>query len=146
MEVMCTSETSVNFYQPTRRHISEDSAVHTHRCEKIRFHEDVKLSLSLIKHHVIQTYGGVEVQMMALLTSALDTGEQSASRPIRFNPKVKAHVTHRIGGWVVLRDVEKKVPLLPSEIEPQFSFLSGLTLVSILTVPRWLPKWKRRGV
>jgi hypothetical protein len=34
------------------------------------------------------------------LTSALDGGEWPASRSGRFTPKVKAHVTLCIGGWV----------------------------------------------
>jgi hypothetical protein len=67
----------LNFCHSTRRQFPEDGAVHSHRCENLKFHEHVKLSLSLIKHHAIQTYeyGGVEVRMMALLTSALDRGE-----------------------------------------------------------------------
>jgi hypothetical protein len=31
MEAVSTSETSVNFYQTTRRNIPEDSHLHTHR-------------------------------------------------------------------------------------------------------------------
>jgi hypothetical protein len=34
------------------------------------------------------------------LTSALDEGEWSASRPCRFNPRERAPSTHWIGGWV----------------------------------------------
>jgi hypothetical protein len=34
------------------------------------------------------------------LTSALDGGEWSASRPGRFNPRVRAPSTHWVGGWV----------------------------------------------
>jgi len=34
------------------------------------------------------------------LTSALDGGKWSASRPGRFTPKEKAAGTHWIGGWV----------------------------------------------
>jgi hypothetical protein len=34
------------------------------------------------------------------LTSALDTGEWSASRPGRFTSGERAFGTHRIGGWV----------------------------------------------
>jgi hypothetical protein len=39
------------------------------------------------------------------LTSALDGGEWSASRPGRFTPKEIALSTHWIGGWVGPRDV-----------------------------------------
>jgi len=34
------------------------------------------------------------------LTSALDVGEWSASRPGRFIPREKVPLTHWIGGWV----------------------------------------------
>jgi len=34
------------------------------------------------------------------LTSALDGGEWSASRPVRFTPRERAPGTHWIGGWV----------------------------------------------
>jgi hypothetical protein len=34
------------------------------------------------------------------LTSALDGGEWSASRPGRFTPRERAAGTHWIGGWV----------------------------------------------
>jgi hypothetical protein len=34
MEVARTSETSVNTYQTARRHIAEDSIIHSHRHEK----------------------------------------------------------------------------------------------------------------
>jgi hypothetical protein len=39
------------------------------------------------------------------LTSALDAGEWSASRPRRFNPRERAPGTHWIGGWVGPRRV-----------------------------------------
>jgi hypothetical protein len=38
----------------------------------------VKLSLFLIKHHAIKTYGRAEIQLHAFLTSPLDAGEWSA--------------------------------------------------------------------
>jgi hypothetical protein len=39
------------------------------------------------------------------LTSAIDGGERSASRPARFTPKERAPGTHWIGGWVGPRAV-----------------------------------------
>jgi hypothetical protein len=39
------------------------------------------------------------------LTSALDGGEWSASRPGRFTPRQRAPRTHWIGGWVGPRAV-----------------------------------------
>jgi hypothetical protein len=38
MEAVSTSETSVNFYQTTRRNIPEDSHLHTRRCENLKSH------------------------------------------------------------------------------------------------------------
>jgi hypothetical protein len=37
MEAMCSSETSVNFYQATRHRIPEDTSVHSHRCENLKY-------------------------------------------------------------------------------------------------------------
>jgi hypothetical protein len=48
----------------------------------------------------MKVYWGVEVQLHAFLTPALDGGEWSASRPGRFTPREIAHDTHWIGGWV----------------------------------------------
>jgi hypothetical protein len=49
------------------------------------------------------------------LTSALDVGERSASRPGRFTPRERAPGTHWIGGWVGSRAVleavvKRKIP------------------------------------
>jgi hypothetical protein len=49
------------------------------------------------------------------LTSALDGGEWSTSRPGRFTPKERAPGTHWIGGWMGPRTVldavvKKKIP------------------------------------
>jgi hypothetical protein len=53
--------------------------------------------------------------MHVFLTSALVGGEWSASRPGRFTPRVTAHGTHWIGGWMGPRagldDVEKRIIL-----------------------------------
>jgi hypothetical protein len=46
----------------------------------------VEFSLSLITQHAVKMYGGLEVQLHVLLTSELDGGEWSASRPGRFTP------------------------------------------------------------
>jgi len=45
----------------------------------------------------------VEVQLHQFLTSALDGGEWSASRPGRFSLREGAPGTHWIGGWVGLK-------------------------------------------
>jgi hypothetical protein len=45
---------------------------------------------------------GVDVWIHIFLTSALDGGEWSTSRPGRFTPEERAPGTHRIGGWMDL--------------------------------------------
>jgi hypothetical protein len=54
----------------------------------------VKLSLCLNKHHAMKAYWGVEVERHAFLTSALEGGERSASRPGRFIRRERAPGTH----------------------------------------------------
>jgi hypothetical protein len=44
--------------------------------------EMLKLSLYLTKLDAMKNYGGVGVQLQAFLTSALDRGEWSISRPV----------------------------------------------------------------
>jgi hypothetical protein len=58
------------------------------------------------------------------LTSALDGGEWSASRPGRFTPRVRALGTHWIGGWVGPRAVldavvKRKIPSPRRESNPR---------------------------
>jgi hypothetical protein len=48
----------------------------------------------------MKAYWGVNIQIHIFLTSALDGGEWSASRPFRFTPGKRAPGTHWIGGWV----------------------------------------------
>jgi hypothetical protein len=36
MEAICSSETSVETQQTTRRHIPEDDTLHNHRCENLK--------------------------------------------------------------------------------------------------------------
>jgi len=45
----------------------------------------------------MKTYGGVEVQLHTFLTSELDVGEWSGSRPGRFTYKVRAAGTQEAG-------------------------------------------------
>jgi hypothetical protein len=42
----------------------------------------------------------VEVQVHTFLTSVLDGGEWSASRPSRFTPRERVPGNHWIGGWL----------------------------------------------
>jgi hypothetical protein len=59
----------------------------------------------------MKAYGGVDIEIHIFLTSALDGGEWSASRPCRFTSRKGAFDTQWIGGWVDSRasldDVEK---------------------------------------
>jgi hypothetical protein len=56
----------------------------------------------------VEAYWEVEVQLHSL-TSALDGGEWSASRPGRFTPREKAPDTPWIGGWMGPRAVLDEV-------------------------------------
>jgi len=51
----------------------------------------------------MKTYWGVEEQLHDFLTSALDGGEWSASRPGRFTASVRDAGALLIGGWVGTR-------------------------------------------
>jgi hypothetical protein len=70
----------------------------------------------------MKAYGGVDVQTLIFLISALGGGEWSTLRPGRFTPRERASGTHWTGGWVDPRagldDVEKR----------KFFTLSGLEL------------------
>jgi hypothetical protein len=69
--------------------------------------------VSVLKHHA---KGEVEVKIHTLLNRAVDRGEWSASRPVRF--------THWMEGWMVLRanldaaKAKNTFPALPG-IKPQ---------------------------
>jgi hypothetical protein len=66
--------------------------------------------------------GGLEVKALPFLTSALDEGEWSASRPGRFTTGEIAPGTHWIEGWVspraALEAVENRMLPLPG-FEPR---------------------------
>jgi len=51
----------------------------------------------------MKAYWGMEVLRHPFLTSGLEGGEWSTSRPGRFTPGEKSPGTHRIGGWVGTR-------------------------------------------
>jgi hypothetical protein len=40
MEAICSSETSVETQQTTRRHILDDDTLHNHRCENLKSYID----------------------------------------------------------------------------------------------------------
>jgi hypothetical protein len=47
---------------------------------------------TVVSVHVMKAHGGVEVQLHSFLTSPLNEGEESASRPSHFNPGKYPHV------------------------------------------------------
>jgi hypothetical protein len=69
----------------------------------------------------MKTYGGVDVWIHVLLSSALVGGEWSAWSPGRFTPGERAYCTHWIRSWVGPRagldDVEKRKFLTPPGLE-----------------------------
>jgi hypothetical protein len=83
----------------------------------------VKLFLYLSYHHSMKTYWGVEVQLHTFLTSVLDGGEWSNSRPGRFIPGRKNPrylLDRRLGGpqsWCG-RSGEEKNSQPPPGIKP----------------------------
>jgi hypothetical protein len=57
---------------------------------KVKVKIKVKLSLCLTKHRTMKAYWGWRYSSPHSLTSALDGGEWSASRPGRFTPRERA--------------------------------------------------------
>jgi hypothetical protein len=74
---------------------------------KYPFHEDI---LHFIKHYAMKIYRGVQVQLDAILTSALHTIEQSASHPGHTTPWENGPGTHSVGAWVDPRDQIEEIP------------------------------------
>jgi hypothetical protein len=68
----------------------------------------VKLSLSLINYTSHGDVLGSGDIASSFLTSSLDGGQWSASRPCRVTPGETAPVTHWIGGWVGYGEQNKK--------------------------------------
>jgi len=64
--------------------------------------------MCLIKHCTVKTYEGVEIKLSVFLTSALDGGDWSTSRPGRF--AFGTHRTGRVGPRAVLDAAMRKSP------------------------------------
>jgi hypothetical protein len=94
--------------------------------KKSQKHKTVKVKLSLCcnwapRHEGL--LGEWRYSSTNSLTSALDGGEWSASRPGRYTSRERAPGTHWIGGWVGRRAVldavvKRKIPTSPRGIEP----------------------------
>jgi hypothetical protein len=106
MEAASTSETSVNFYQTTRRNIPEDSHLHIRRSEKLKSH-DVDIASSRGLKSTNRTTKNNQLFSVTLnlgaegpweLVSDDETGQQD-DRPgvvsVRLHSAV--HITHRYG-------------------------------------------------
>jgi hypothetical protein len=84
----------------------------------------LKFSLCSTKHHAMKAYWEWRYSSTYSLTSALDGGEWSTSRPGRFTPRERAPGTHWIGGWVGPRTVldavvKRKIPSPRRESNPR---------------------------
>jgi hypothetical protein len=82
-----------NFKRYLQWTLSDTTPIFPTNCYKSR-------PCALTKHYTIKAYWGVEVELHAFLTSTLDGGECSASRPGRFTSREKLPGTNWIGGWV----------------------------------------------
>jgi hypothetical protein len=76
----------------------------------------------------MKTYWGVKVELHAFLTSAIDKGKWSASRPGRLTLRERADGTHWIGGWVGPRTVldtvvKRKIPSPRRESNPRIPII-----------------------
>jgi hypothetical protein len=60
---------------------------------------------SLTEHHAMKAYWEWRYSSTHSLTSALDGGDWSASRPGRFTLRERVPGTHWIGGWMDPRSV-----------------------------------------
>jgi hypothetical protein len=92
-----------------------------------------KVSCALTEHHDMKAYWGSGGSSTHSMTSALDGGERSASRPGRFTLKERAPGTHWIGGWVGPRAVldvvvKRKIPSPHRESKPRTSIITFETM------------------
>jgi hypothetical protein len=83
----------------------------------------IKVVQCLTNHHAMEAYWGWMYSSTHSLTSALDGGEWSASRPGRFIPRERPS-TRWIGGWVGTRAVldaavKRKIPSPRRESNPR---------------------------
>jgi hypothetical protein len=90
----------------------------------IKVNEEVKFSLCLTEHRAMKTYWGLGYSATHSLTSALEGGEWSASRPARFtlrNPPPRINYTGgRVGSRAGLDAVVKrKIPSPRQESNPR---------------------------
>jgi hypothetical protein len=85
----------------------------------VYIHKKVKLSLCLIKHYAMKAYGGVDVYIHNLLTSALVGGEWWASRLCRFTTGGAPVPLYRLGGPQSRSGLVKRKFLTLPGLEPR---------------------------
>jgi hypothetical protein len=72
IEAVSTSETSVNFYQTTRRNNPEDNHIHARRRENLKSHYLINLRARGKYNHVfIHAYCGKKRQVLCVVHPAL---------------------------------------------------------------------------
>jgi hypothetical protein len=81
----------IAFYAGYHKDVERDSNVHAGGQRK------KGKPTCLVVHHAVETCGGVEVQLSAFFSSALDGGDWSASRPGQSNPGRRAVCSHWVG-------------------------------------------------
>jgi hypothetical protein len=92
--------------------------------------------------------GGIAPRI--LLTSALDRGEWSASRPDRFIPRERVAGTHWIGGWVGPRAimdavVKRKIPSPRRESNPRTPIVQSV-LINVHAYKLTCRLWNRSHI
>jgi hypothetical protein len=82
-----------------------------------------KLSLCLLKHHAMKTYGADGAQLHVFLTSAQDEGNWQDSSPGRFtagdNTQYTLHEAMRDTAWTILKKEKSLVPAGNLTLAPQ---------------------------
>jgi hypothetical protein len=105
MVAVSTSETSNNFYETTRRNISEDSDLHTHRRENLKYHmQNICICAFLIP--VVDWGGGVRsaisrrpTRLKHILLRVLEIGSQGWADPINRENSGRERERER-DGWI----------------------------------------------
>jgi hypothetical protein len=98
---------------------------------------NIRLLLCLTRHHAVKAYGGMEI-WFHILTSALNGGGWSASRPCRFTLGERTPGTHWIRGWVDPRAgldavAKRKTPSPRRKSNPDHPHRPACSLVAIQT-------------
>jgi hypothetical protein len=79
----------------------------------------------------MKAYWGVHIEIHVFLTSSIDRGEWSASRPGCLTPGERVPGTHRVGGWIGTKTNKLTVLSVyrPVQIGPQKCLETGTPLL-----------------